>query len=317
MPKTVKSLLGRLILSVFIVSLSGTRPASADESLRIATIPIDVGAEAFFADAKGFFKQAGLDVRIETMPNGSAIAAAVASGAVDVGFSSLVPLAIAHAKDIPITVVAPAGLYTSTAPTSACIVSAHSSIKTAKDLTGKTFATNGLKDIAEFGPRAWIDDNGGNSKAVNFVELPFPAMPAALAGGRVDAALAAEPVLDEAKRSTRVLANCFDAIGSRFLIGAYFSTVAWARTHPAVLHEFQAAMRETADWANAHQPESAVILHDYTKIPLAVAQSMTRAVYAKRAEPALMQPVIDLTARYSAIPATFPAADLIYPGTSH
>ena len=317
MGKRVSCFLKRLFLIAFITSLAGTRPAYADDTLRIATIPIDVGAEVFFAEAKGFFKQAGIDVQIETMSNGSAIAAAVASGAVDVGFSSLVPLAIAYKNGIPVRVLAPAGLYTSTAPTSACVVAANSTIRTGKDLNGKTFATNGLKDIAEFGPRAWIDDNGGDSKTVKFVEMPFPAMPPALAQGRIEGALLAEPMLDESKQSTHVFAHCFDAIGSRFLIGAYFSTVAWARAHPVVRREFQAAMRETARWANAHQPESAGILHEYTKIPIAVAQSMTRSVYAERADPALMQPVIDLTARYGAIPAAFPAAALIYSDTSH
>lgn len=36
----------------------------------------------------------------------------------------------------------------------------------------------------------------------------------------------------------------------------------------------------------------------------------TRAVFAERFEPGLIQPVIEVAARYKAIPASFPATEL-------
>lgn len=281
-------------------------------TLKIATIPIDVGAEVFYAEDQGIFKKAGLDAQIQSITNGPAITAAVVSGSIDIGFSNLVSLATAYKRGLPITIIAPAGLYSSAAPTSVCVVAPNSPIKTAKDLDGKIFATNGLKNISEFGPRAWMDKNGGDSSTVKFVEMPFPEMPGALAAGHVDAALLAEPNATEAKSTTRLLSKCYDGVGSNFMISAYFTTTTWARAHPDLVRKFQDAIRETALWANKNHDKTAAILVREAKISPDVALKMYRAVYPARLDPGQMQPVIDVTAKYGLLTAPFPASEMIY-----
>jgi ABC-type nitrate/sulfonate/bicarbonate transport system substrate-binding protein len=285
-----------------------------EATIKIATIPIDTGAEAFYAHDQGFFKKAGLDASIERITNGPAIAAAVVSGAVDIGFSNLVSLAIAFKKGVPITLIAPAGMYSSKAPTSTCQVALNSPIKTAKDMNGKIFATNGLKNIGEFGPRAWIDANGGDSSTVKFVEMPFPDMAGALTQGRIDAAVMAEPTMTEAKGQTRFLSNCYDGIGPTYMIGAYFTTSAWATAHPDLVRKFQTAMRDTAIWANKNTAASAVILARESKMNPEIAAKMYRAVYPEKLEVSAIQPVINVTAKYGGLPAAFPATDMMFGG---
>ena len=302
---------GAAVLALVLLVLPSAGRAQ-DAALKVATIPIDTGAEAFYALDQGFFKKAGLDVSIERITNGPAIAAAVASGAVDVGFSNLVSLAIAFKKGVPITLIAPAGMYSSKAPTTTCVVALNSPIKTAKDLNGKIFATNGLKNIGEFGPRAWIDKNGGDSSTVKFVEMPFPDMAGALTQGRIDAAVMAEPTMSESKGLTRFLSDCYDGIGSNYMIGAYFATTAWASAHPDLVRKFQTAIRDTAQWANKNSAASAVILARESKMNPEIAAKMYRAVYPERLEAGTIQPVIDITAKYGALPATFPATDMMY-----
>jgi ABC-type nitrate/sulfonate/bicarbonate transport system substrate-binding protein len=285
-----------------------------EATIKIATIPIDTGAEAFYARDQGFFKKAGLDASIERITNGPAITAAVVSGAVDIGFSNLVSLAIAFKKGVPITLIAPAGMYSSKAPTSTCQVALNSPIKTAKDMNGKIFATNGLKNIGEFGPRAWIDANGGDSSTVKFVEMPFPDMAGALTQGRIDAAVMAEPTMTEAKGQTRFLSNCYDGIGPTYMIGAYFTTSAWATAHPDLVRKFQTAMRDTAIWANKNTAASAVILARESKMNPEIAAKMYRAVYPEKLEVSAIQPVINVTAKYGGLPAAFPATDMMFGG---
>ena len=69
-------------------------------------------------------------------------------------------------------------------------------------------------------------------------------------------------------------------------------------------------MRDTATWANANPQKSGTILANYLKLDPAVIATMTRVRYATQLTPALMQPLIDVTAQYSGFPA-FPARDLI------
>ena len=70
-------------------------------------------------------------------------------------------------------------------------------------------------------------------------------------------------------------------------------------------------MSLSAAWANVHQADSAALLTKYTQI--LVVPNMSRTVYAEKLDPAMMQPLIDASAKYGAIDKTFPAADLIAP----
>jgi ABC-type nitrate/sulfonate/bicarbonate transport system substrate-binding protein len=306
----------RACAAAFAVVLSGLplMGHAQEATIKIATIPIDTGAEAFYALDQGFYKKAGLNASIEHITNGPAITAAVVSGAVDIGFSNLVSLAIAFKKGVPVTLIAPAGMDSSKAPTSTCQVALNSPIKTAKDMNGKIFATNGLKNIGEFAPRAWIDANGGDSSTVKFVEMPFPDMAGALTQGRIDAAVMAEPTMTEAKGQTRFLSNCYDGIGPAYMIGAYFTTSAWANAHPDLVRKFQAAMRETAIWANKNTAASAVILARESKMNPEIAAKMYRSVYPEKLEVSAIQPVINVTAKYGGLPAAFPATDMMFGG---
>ena len=60
---------------------------AANDPLHIASIPLDAGAEAYYAYDMGYFRDAGIDATVESIPSGAAILSAVAGGAVDVGFA--------------------------------------------------------------------------------------------------------------------------------------------------------------------------------------------------------------------------------------
>jgi NitT/TauT family transport system substrate-binding protein len=155
-----------------------------------------------------------------------------------------------------------------------------------------------------------MDQNGGDSSTVKFIEIPFPAMPAALEARRIDAAFIAEPFLTVALKTGRVLAYGYDSIAKHFLFGAFFTTPQWAQDHPDVVSRFAVAIRETAAWANKNPVKSGEILAKYTKIDPAVIASMTRARFAEQLTPALMQPLIDVSAKYNGF-ASFPAQELL------
>jgi NitT/TauT family transport system substrate-binding protein len=290
---------------------AGAAPAFAQAApLRIAAIPIESNAEVFYAQELGTFAKAGIAAEIQMIQNGSAIASAVASNAVDVGYASLVVVAIAHKKNIPFVAIAPTVAYTAKAPTAALFVATNSPIRTAKDLAGKVLAVAGLGTIVEYAARAWLDKNGGDAGAVKFIEFAYSAMPAALAAGRIDAALLNEPFLTLGKQNARLLAYPYDAIGKEFLTGVWFTTAPWAKDHPALVARFAGVIRETAVWANKNQAQTTGILAKYAKMDPAVVAAMTRSHFAERLTPALMQPAIDTAAKYNSF-ASFPAGELL------
>jgi NitT/TauT family transport system substrate-binding protein len=299
-----------------VIAVAGSAlPGTAQQvaTLKIATTPVDIGSQVFYAQDKGFFKANGLDAQIQVISNGAAITAAVISGALDVAQANIASLAAAHEAGLDVVIIAPAGQYSSKVPTTALVVAKNSPIRTAKDLNGKTLAGNGLKNITQVGAFAWMDKNGGDPSTTKFVEMPFPDMPGALLAGRIDAAVIAEPELSAAlsKGDVRVLGNCYDGIAKDFMIGAWFTTGTWARAHPDLVKRFEKAMVQTADWANKNQAASAEILTKYTKIE--VTPGMKRAVYADKLTPALVQPLIDGAAKYGITKKSFPANDIIAP----
>jgi NitT/TauT family transport system substrate-binding protein len=301
------------VVALALALASGASPATSQTemtTLRIASTPIDVGAEVYYAQALGMFKQAGLDVQIQSIDNGAAIAAAVAGGAADIGQSNVVSIATAYQKKLPFVVIAPAGAYSSDRPTTVLVTLANAPFKTAKDLEGKTLVTNGILNIAQIGGDAWLDKNGADFKAVRWIELPTTATADALINHRVDGAMLSEPSLSAALAlgNFRIMATPYDAIGKHWQIGAWFTTKDWVAAHPDAARKFVAVMQQVARWANTHQTESLKILSDVSKTDYP--KTMRRAVYGDQLDATMFQPVIDNSAKYGAIPATFAAAEL-------
>jgi NitT/TauT family transport system substrate-binding protein len=286
--------------------------ARAADPLHVATIPLDAGAEAYYALDLGYFRDAGIDAQVDAITSGAATASAVASGAIDIGFSNLISIAAAYKRNIPFTLVAAGSLYTASIPTSVLMVPINSPAKTARDLNGKTFAVNGLKTITQYAPQLWMDKNGGDASTIKFVEMSFPDIVQALAAGRIDAAIVADPFIAQAKAGARIFSDAYDAIGSRYIIGCWFTTKQWASAHTELAARFAQVIGKTAQWANTHKPQSGAILAKYAKMDPAVAATMLRVDYAPRLTVDQMQPVIDLAARYGGLPSTFPADELIF-----
>ena len=77
------------------------------------------------------------------------------------------------------------------------------------------------------------------------------------------------------------------------------------------MSRFARVLHETAVWANKNPEKSGEILSKYTKVDPAVVAAMTRTRYAEQLTAALMQPLIDVAAKYNGF-RTFPAQELIY-----
>ncbi len=229
-----RSVVSAIALGAAVILTSLPGGSQELTKLTIATTPIDIGAQPFYAQDQGFFKAAGIDANIQIISNGGAITAAVVGGSVDIAQSNIVSLAAAHEKGLDLVVIAPAGAYSSKEATTACVVAKNSPIKTAKDLNGKVFAGNGLKNITQIGAFAWMTKNGGDPSTTKFVEMPFPQMAprAHCRPHRRGRARRARSQRRTRRRHVRVLGNCYDGIAKNFLIGAWFTTAAWAKAHP-------------------------------------------------------------------------------------
>lgn len=296
-----------------VAGAAAPRVAVALEAVRVTSNPADAALEASYAVGLGFAAQAGLDCNVQLLANGAAAVSAILGGASDVGFSNLLSILVARQKGFPLVVVAAGAIYASTNPVSLLMVPNGSPIQTARDFAGRTIAVASLGDLAQFGPMAWLDANGGDSTAVHFVEMPFAVMPVALAEHRVDAAVVTEPFATRARESARVIAPAYDAIGARFLISVYFATPAWPAAHPEVARRFAALIYRTAAYANANHARTGELLMRLARLTPGQLAVTPRAIFAEGPDPALIAPLIDVAVKYRALANAVAPASLFAP----
>jgi NitT/TauT family transport system substrate-binding protein len=302
----------RCVVAVVVASaLAAVAPAPAAAqtlpTLHIATGGKETDAEVFYAQDLGFFTKAGINADISVMQNGAAIGSAVASGALQVGSSSTLIIANAVSKGLPFVYIAPGGQYNDATPSLALVVPANSPIQSAKDLTGKTIAVLALRGIDQSSAMKWIDDNGGNSAGVKFVEIAAPEMAIALARGTVDAAQLAEPFLGGAAKTVRVLGKSYGAVAKSWMVAGWFSTSDWVAQNPDLVRRFDQAIQMSADWANANPVKAAAILTKYSKANI----DRLHTVYGRTLDPAMIAPVIDVGMKYKTLAKPVTPADLI------
>jgi ABC-type nitrate/sulfonate/bicarbonate transport system substrate-binding protein len=92
----------------------------------------------------------------------------------------------------------------------------------------------------------------------------------------------------------------------------WFAMSDWAAKNPDLVRRFDIAMKQAAVWGNTHPNESAVIVADHIKQPVADIEAANRAIYGTDMTPDLLQPVIDASAKYGSLKAAFPARELIF-----
>jgi NitT/TauT family transport system substrate-binding protein len=304
-------LTGALLAATARRGLAQTAPALTP--VRIASTNNDDVTAALYAIQQDAFRKAGLDVTLSTLNSGSAISAAVAGGAVDIGRSSMLPLITARGKGIAFMLVAPSGLYLESAPDSAVVVAAKSPLRTVKDLEGKIVSSPALGDLDNLAFRNWIDSNGGNSKLVQFVELPGSAVVAGLTTGRVVAGALQSPFLGQGIKSgtVRLFGYHLSSIRTRLMQSAWFTTSDYLGKNASVVRAFAQVMQSASAYCNTHQAQTVELLASFTKMDPATIAASTRTQFATSLDPALIQPMIDTAAKYKAIEARFEARDFI------
>ena len=280
--------------------------------VNVGTIPLEANATLYYAEQLGYFKDAGLDVHITPLNSGPTVAAAVVSGALDVGVANVATIAQAHNRGLPFSFIAPGAYATPTSMTNVIMVAKDSPIHSAADLNGKTVAINGLKDLQQISVSSWIDKHGGDSKTVKFIEVPVSQMAAAVETHRVDAAKGDEPFITAAGPEIRILGNVMDGIAPRFMIIGWFSTNQWLKDHPDLAARFAAAIGKASQWANGHDRESLAIFLQNAKVDPQTAAAMARSRVGVTLEPSMMQPVLDAALKYGVLDRPIAASELIW-----
>lgn len=313
-----RDVLASSLIAASSVAAFGHRAARAQSpltSVRLISSANDDVTPVLYALSQGWLRDAGLDVELTGSANGAAVGPAIAGGAADLGRSNLYPLILAHAKGVPFTLVAPSGVYVGQGTASGRLLFLKNGpIHRARDLTGRVVGAQGLNDIETISMKMWCDQDGGDSSRIKIVELGGQEAAVALDSGRVDAADLVDPVLGEVLETGKYQAvDPLYAIAPRFLIAAWYSTRAYADSHPAVIRAFSAVLERANAYCNDHQDQTAPLLSSFSHVPVETILHSVRNRYALTVTPADVQPLIDAAAKYKEIPQAYAARDIIDP----
>ena len=271
-------------------------------------------ASLFMAMEKGFYKKEGLELEVVPMVGGAAIAPAVAAGDLQVGWSNIISIYQAHVEGFDFKfITGGATNVKGTNDTHAIQVLKDSPIRTARDLEGKTVASNTLNNIVHLMAMAWIDKMGGDSRKVKFVEIPFPKMEAALVAGKVDAISAHEPfvTIPTGRGVTRVLAYNWGEVVPKFLIASWFASDKWIQRNKDVARAFIRATTQGIEAINADMEGARALMTKWTGLSPELVKKVAMPVFEKELSEDDIQKTIDLTYKYKLIGRSFKAAEVI------
>ncbi|WP_448627306.1 ABC transporter substrate-binding protein [Geodermatophilus sp. URMC 64] len=304
----------RLLTSVAVLAVLTTAACGSDDgggsssgedggttALTVGVIPIVDVAPIYLGQEQGFFEDHDIDLTLVQESGGAAAVPGVVAGDFEFSFGNVTSILLAGSQNLPLRIVAEGNSSTGDPENdfSYVVVAPDSPIQTAADLAGKTVSVNNLKNIGEVTIRKVVEDAGGDPDSINFVELAFPDMPAAVLNGDVDAAWVVEPFVTAAtsQGARKVVANFAEAVDD-LTVATYFTTEQYIQQNPDVVDDFQAAIQESLQYANDNPDEVRRIVTTYTQIAPEVAEQMALPAFPQDVNVDSLESVADLMQQY-------------------
>jgi len=292
----------------------GSSPSSSVDKINVGVIAILDVAPIYLGQEKGFFASRDIELTLTTAQGGAAIVPAVLNEQYQFGFSNMVSLLLARSQGIKLKVVSNGNNSTGVdgADFGSVLVRGDSPIQNAADLAGRSIAVNTLRNIVDTTVRASVRKAAADPKTLRFTELPFPDMPAALEGGKVDAAFMVEPFQSAARaQGARSVASSYVDAAPNLTVAAYFTSESLLARDPDLARRFTEAMRESLAYADAHPDEARRVIGTYTKITPEVIAQVTLPKWPPDVNRASVQTLADLALQDGLLEAPADVAALL------
>ncbi|WP_432559958.1 ABC transporter substrate-binding protein [Granulicoccus sp. GXG6511] len=222
--------------------------------LTIGFIPVADQAGLIRAINEGYFEAEGLKVTPQTAQGGAAALPAMVAGDLDGVFGTYPSFLLAQQNVAKVKIVA-LGVGGSE-DFAGVFVNPEANIADAQGLVGKKLAVNTLNNTGELSIKSVLTEQGVDPAQVEFIEMPFPDMTAALERGAIDAAWAVEPFQTQMTEAgmTKLFSNFSGKTATAPLAGIGM-TEKFVEDNPNTVAAFARAV-EKANADLADDPES-------------------------------------------------------------
>ncbi len=281
-------------------------PSAEKPSLVIAAVPTASSAGLYVAQQEGFFRQAGLTVKIVGVGPAATATPGLLGGRIDVVDGDYPGFIEAQAHGAGKFHILADG-YAGAPNVAEIVVLPSSGITSARQLAGRTIAVNALDSIAALLVSSTLASVGVPPSTVHLVAMPYPAMPAALRAHQIDAAFEAEPYLSEAEVQAGA-ENLIDVNGGatqNFAIGGYVATVRWCQRYPKTAAAVARAIDRGQALADTDRPLVQSVLQKYASIGKQTVAIMALGDFPTDVDAAHLQRVPDLMQSFGQLNTRF------------
>ncbi|MDI3470021.1 MAG: hypothetical protein OJF62_002084 [Pseudolabrys sp.] len=294
MIRILNTAIGAVAAMALTVSLaSGVRaaepaPLNPPQKVKIAYVPIMKFATAYVAAGRGLFKKYGLDVDFEKVKSGTEAIAFLQQGTVDVGGIAIVTsLWNSWNRGLDIRIIAPGGLEPLKGSSTDLLVSKkaqEAGVKTVADLKGKRIGSaGGPGSGSEYLIAKALERVHLTIRDVNLINVSNPDIPAALAGGTIDAGLAGPPYSTQALKAGDAAVLATDLTPGLMTV-AFVGSGKFIKERPQVAERFVVALTEAARMMQGDQYLSKENMDAYLKYTTSTEAAI------KAAKPAVYDP---------------------------
>lgn len=265
--------------------------------IKVGMMPIIDTAPFYIAKKRGFFKEAGLDIKTVTIQGGAEAVPKLQQGALDISFGNYVSVVLAQSKGLKMHIAAEG--YNAKDGVHVIMAMPDSGIRTVKDLEGKTIAVNTKHNVSTLLTKSTLKVHGVDPKSVKFVEVPFPEMLNVLKSGEVDAAYPVEPFISAMKKKlgAHLVVDVAQGPTKNWPIAGYFSTKEFYEKYPKTVQAFADAMQRAQKIAH-DQKAVEKIVPTYTKIDPETMAVVSIGEYPTTVDASRIQRVADLMLKF-------------------
>ncbi|WP_159500450.1 ABC transporter substrate-binding protein [Microbacterium sp. 18062] len=283
---------------------AGSSGEPATRTVNVAVLPTSNMAAVYLGEEEGFFAEEGLELSMTTVGGGAEMIAGLQAGSFDFVVAGYVPLFAAAANGLPLSIISAndVGGATPDEEWQALVVGADSTAQSVQDLEGATVGVNALKGVAEATIRASLQQQGVDDTAVQFVEIPFSEVPAALANGTVDAAFGSEPfITGTLGDGGRILDTPSYNLGANFPNGAWATSADLVESDPDLVDRFTAAITASVDHAAENDDAVRQILPTFTALSPELAAEIRLPIFRSALDREQLETLVEILVEFGVV----------------
>lgn len=288
----VRRVLSAALCAAFAVLGAAPAGSAAFPAIRMGYLGLAGDAGIFIALDKGYFKTQGLDLALERFGVGADQMALLGSGRLDIASGAPSPTMFnAIARGLPVVVVADKGSLRRGFGFNVLVVRKalidEGQFKGLADLRGRVLGSASPASIVSFENYLILKKAGLTPRDVTVEYVNFADQPAAMANGKIDAAVMVEPFATAAEsRGIGKIVLPLDRLLPDFQTAVIFYNRDWARAHPEEARRWMVAYVRALRYYNRALHDRAV-REDVITILTAHTPITDRAVWDKVIWPGL------------------------------